>query len=392
MDIVFIDYIKNETMDQTKRMSSVNPEVLPPLIRSTILGLIPAEINHLLKENGHPAYVGDQLLQWVYKHKIDSYDQMTNVSKAVRDFLESRYSMESLPIIDSREDASDGTNKVLFQLSDGESIESVVMPRFSQAQTNAQTGEVTHFRKQDVKNYTICVSTQVGCRYACRFCASGQMGFKRHLSAGEIVAQVMTFLRQGQKITHIVFMGMGEPLHNFEHLKKAIAILCDPKTLDFSNRHLTVSTVGLVPEIYRMASEAWKVKLAISLHATTDASREHLIPLAKSYQLDQLMDALRAYQRCEKRRLTFEYLMIDQVNDSPKDAFRLIKLAEGLHIHVNLIPYNTTPQSPYKPSTMESIDKFKAILRKEGKIDTTIRYSRGRNIDGACGQLRLRHR
>ena len=330
---------------------------------------------------------------------------MTNLSKAVRTLLEENFSIGDLPVIDSLEDPSDGTHKLLLQLPDGEGIESVIMPQFSKVETNVATGAVKNFKKEEIKEYTICVSTQAGCMYACRFCASGQMGFKRNLTAGEIIAQLMVFLRTGYPVNRMVLMGMGEPLQNWDAVKKAIEILSNENGLGFSKRRFTISTVGMVPEIYRMAEEDWNVKLAVSLHATTDEKRAELIPMAQAYQLDQLMDALRFYQRRESRRVSFEYLMLDGFNDTPADAQRLKNLTTGLKkVHVNLIPYNPIPSphkpkeltspvhsKPLKPSSPDKIQQFKAALLKFG-LDATIRFSRGRQIEGACGQLRLHNR
>ncbi|MBD3265299.1 23S rRNA (adenine(2503)-C(2))-methyltransferase RlmN [bacterium] len=353
--------------------------------------LTPDELQAWLKERGEPSFAAKQILEWLYRHQVDSIDAMSNVSKKLRATLAERFTLATPTVLETQEDPADGTEKTLFQLGDGECVETVVMPRFSEAETDAQSGNVKGFEKDKVKEYTICVSTQVGCMFACRFCASGQMGYTRDLSAGEIIAQLMAFLHAGKNVTRMVFMGMGEPLHNLAHVKKVIDILSHPKALGWSKRRFTISTVGLVPEIYRMAQEEWKVKLAISLHATTDAKRAELIPMAKVYQLDQLFDALRFYHRRDGRRISLEYLMIDGFNDAKKDAQRLASLCEGMKMHINLIPCNAIPRMDFKPSQPRTIREFRGLLRKEG-IDATVRYSRGRHIEGACGQLRLRER
>ncbi|MDX9755285.1 MAG: 23S rRNA (adenine(2503)-C(2))-methyltransferase RlmN [bacterium] len=357
---------------------------------TSIFNLTPEELNEWLIQRGHPAFAANQIIQWLYKHQVASAEEMTNISKPLRADLLDHFDIDTPPIVDTHSDPSDGTQKVLFQLADGEGVETVLMPQFTNVKTDPETGEVKNWHPGDIKEYTICVSTQVGCMYACRFCASGQTGLKRHLTTGEIIAQLMAFLREKKNVTRIVFMGMGEPLHNLDQVKKAIEILSHPKGLGLSRRRFTVSTVGLVPEIYRMAQEDWNVKLAVSLHSTTDENRAKLIPLAQGYQLDQLMDALRFYQRREGRRISFEYLMIQGLNDTNKDAQRLKSLCEGIKAHFNLIPFNPTPNTSFQPSSPAAIQQFRLHLRKAG-LDATVRYSRGRQIEGACGQLRLRN-
>ncbi len=347
------------------------------------------DLVHWLKERGYATFTADQIFQWVYKKHAHSFDSMTNLSKALRRELDESFSLTLPPIVSQQQDPADLTVKVLFQLEDGERIESVVMPHYSEKLT-------THFKsgkieaKEEAKEYTVCISTQVGCMYACRFCASGQSGLKRNLEAGEIVGQIMGFLHEGYPVTRVVFMGSGEPLHNFDQVKKSIDLLTHKKGLNFSSRKITISTVGLVPEMYRLAQEEWKVKLAISLHATTDQRRAELIPLARVYQLDQLIDALRYYQRLNSRRITFEYLMLHGINDHKNDARRMKNLTEGLIAHVNLIPYNSVEKSPFQSPSHNAMQHFKKMLHHEG-LDATVRYSRGGNIDAACGQLRLRY-
>ncbi|MGC9326826.1 MAG: 23S rRNA (adenine(2503)-C(2))-methyltransferase RlmN, partial [Candidatus Hinthialibacter sp.] len=340
---------------------------------------------------GHPAFRAKQLLQWIYQRGAVSFEEMTDLSKPLREELQNSFSISTPPIRVRQEDPADGTVKCLFELRDGECVEAVLMPRYEDgAKTDPQTGVVKNHKQMKMQGYTTCITTQVGCMFACRFCASGQMGLKRNMTADEIIAQVMAFHRAEPSLSRIVFMGTGEPLHNYDHVKRAIDILTDPLGLGFSPRRITVSTVGLVPEIYRMAKEGWKVKLAVSLHATTDAKRAEIMPLARSYQLDQLKDALLYYQRNNGRRISLEYLMLGGVNDSRKDAERLLRFCDGLLSHVNLIPYNAVSKSEFRPSSQERLQWFKDGLRR-GKIDATVRYSRGRHIDAACGQLRLRH-
>ncbi len=351
----------------------------------------PKNLQSWLVEHGHPAFHAKQIFQWLYHRNVSSFDEMTDLSKSLREKLQSSFSIDSLAVRIRQEDKKDGTVKYLFELSDGEGIEAVLMPRFSEGtKTNLKTGAVMHPSNPEIEGYTICLTTQVGCMFACRFCASGKLGFRRNMTTGEIVSQVMTFQRLEKPVSRIVFMGTGEPLQNMDNLHRALTILTSRDGMGYSPRRITISTVGLVPEIYRMAKQEWKVKLAVSLHATTDDKRVEIIPLARAYQLDQLKDAILYYQRSNGRRISFEYLMLGGVNDSLKDAERLLRFCEGLQCHVNLIPYNPIAKSVYRPSSPDRLQNFKNCLR-QGHIDVTVRYSRGRNIDAACGQLRLRH-
>jgi 23S rRNA (adenine2503-C2)-methyltransferase len=375
---------------ETRQMHTIN-NTNPLAIKKSLFNLSVQELRDWLQQQRQPTFHADQIMQWIYQKHVASFDQMSNLSKTLRAQLDDTFTIHTPPVIARQHDDADGTTKILMQLHDQEGIEAVRMPRFSsRAFTNPKTGKVKSAQENHPGDQTVCLSTQAGCLFACRFCASGQMGLKRNLSAGEIVAQPLVFARENLPFSRIVFMGTGEPLHNFDALRKAIEIFCEKQAFGFSPRRLTVSTVGLVPEIYRMAKEDWKVKLAVSLHATTDEKRAELIPLAKAYQLDQLMDALRFYQNRNKRRISFEYLMIDRMNDKPKDVERLARLCDGLLCHVNLIPYNPVPKSPFRPSSPSQIEQFKKGLL-EKNFDATVRYSRGRHIEAACGQLRLRH-
>lgn len=359
--------------------------------QTSLLDLTPGDIHVWLEQRGHPAYRAKQLLQWIYQRKAISFDEMSDLSKPLRDELRKSFYIESLPVQARQEDKKDGTVKFLFALRDGEGVEAVLMPRYSDGvKTDPRTGAVKNQNRAEIEGYTSCLTTQAGCMFACRFCASGQLGFTRNLAAGEIVAQVMAFHRQEKPVSRIVFMGTGEPLQNYENLRRAIEILTAKTGLGLSSRRITVSTVGLVPEIYRMAKDGWKVKLAVSLHATTDEKRLEIMPFARAYQLDQIKDAILYYQRNNGRRISLEYLVMSGINDSLKDVERLLCFCDGLLCHVNLIPYNPIEKIPFRPSSPERIQELKNGLRR-GNIDATVRYSRGRNIDAACGQLRLRH-
>ena len=293
------------------------------LNQNSILDYTPSQLQAWLTEQGYPGYHTRQIFQWLYQRKVTDFDDMSDLSKSLRLQLKESFYIETPPIRARQEDPGDGTVKCLFQLRDEEAVEAVLMPRYPErVKTNPRTGEIQDRKNLPVEGYTTCLSTQVGCMYACRFCASGQLGLKRNMTAGEMVAQVMAFHRQEKPVSRIVFMGTGEPLHNIDSLRRAIEILTHKDGLNFSSRRITVSTVGLVPEIYRIGREGWKVKLAISLHATTDEKRSNIMPLARAYHLDQLKDALKYYQRCNGRRISFEYLLLGGVNDSPKDAER----------------------------------------------------------------------
>ncbi|MFB3788528.1 MAG: 23S rRNA (adenine(2503)-C(2))-methyltransferase RlmN [bacterium] len=357
----------------------------------SLLDFTLAELRDWLTRQGHPPFRAAQIFQWIYQKGASSFAEMSNLPETMRNELARLCTIDTLPVIARREDPRDQTWKYLFQLPDGESVEAVLMPRYAgSVRTDPASGEVRDSGSGAVEGYTVCLTTQVGCLFACRFCASGQLGWKRNLRAGEIIAQVLGFIRAGRPVSRVVFMGTGEPLHNLDAVRQAVAILHEMHGLNLSPRRITLSTVGLVPEMYRIAQEGWKVKLALSLHATSDVKRAALMPLARAYELDQVKDAARYYYRRNGRRISLEYLMIQDVNDSPKDAERLAKFCADLECHVNLIPYNFIPHAPFRPSSPERIQDFKAHLLRH-KIDATVRYSRGRSIDAACGQLRLRH-
>ncbi|MFH1741616.1 MAG: 23S rRNA (adenine(2503)-C(2))-methyltransferase RlmN [bacterium] len=328
------------------------------------------QLTEWCKKEALPGYRARQIFQWLHKRGIVSWDEMTDLPQSLRQRLAECFSMD-LPTISSRwTDKEDGTEKLLIELADGRAIESVLIP---------------HAPGSD-EEHTLCVSTQVGCGFACRFCATGRMGLVRDLSAGEIVAQVVLARRLGVNLKRVVLMGMGEPLHNYDNTMAAIRIICDREGMGWSPRRITLSTVGLVPEIYRLGQEAPGVKLAVSLHGTTDQKRSDLTPIAQVYTLDRLFEALRYYHERDKRRISFEYLLIRGVNDGLRDAKRLSELLRGLVCHVNLIPYNRVSNLDYYRPSSPVINRFAEILRDAG-IETTIRASRGRSIRGACGQL-----
>ncbi len=359
--------------------------------QNSILDCTPDNINNWLIDHGHPAYRSKQITQWLFHRGVKTISDMTDLSNKLRDELSASFSLNELPIHSKQKDTCDNTEKFLFRLNDDEFVEAVLMPRYSsEVKTNPKTGKIKSCNLNDIEGYTVCLTTQVGCQFACRFCASGQAGFKRNMPPSEIISQILAFKRMGRDVSRVVFMGTGEPLHNLDSLRTAIEIITSKSGLAMSPRRITISTVGLVPEIYRMARERWKVKLAVSLNSADNNIRAKLMPIAKVYQLDQLRDAVQEYQRSNGRRISFEYMMLDGINDSDKDAQRLKKFCDGIKCHVNLIPFNPVLDSEFQPSSTKKIQDFKHCLR-DGKFDVTVRYSRGRNIDAACGQLRLRH-
>lgn len=323
----------------------------------------------LLKEWGEPRFRADQLWSWIYEKRVASFEAMTNLSKGLRTRLEAEATLGTLQTA-TEQSSFDGTTKRLYSLPDGQLIESVLMP-------------------YDDDRRTACISTQAGCAMGCVFCATGQMGFARHLTPTEIFEQAMLFARhleaQGERLSNVVLMGMGEPFHNYDSSVAAIRRLMDD--LGIGARHITVSTVGLVPQIRKFADEGLQVKLAISLHAATDAERVKLLPVNKRWLLEELLEACRYYIEKTGRRVTFEWAAIHRENDTPEQAHALGKLLKGMLCHVNIIPLNPTGGYDHGPSANERIDQFIAILGEYG-VSATIRVRRGIDIDAGCGQLK----
>jgi len=331
------------------------------------------ELEALFLERGLPAFRGRQVFRWLTTPGLSSFDQMTDLPKALRAELAEEFSI-ALPEVAKEEISQDGTRKLALRLSDGEIIECVLIP--------------------EADHYTLCVSSQVGCAMGCAFCLTARMGFRRNLTPGEITGQVVRAkevlqregLDQGKPLRNIVFMGMGEPLANYEAVLKALKNLLHPKGFDFSSRRVTVSTVGLVPQIKRLGQNIL-VKLAISLHAADDETRSRLVPINKKYPLKELISACREYPLKKGWRITFEYVLLKGVNDSPRAARRLAKLLRGIPAKINLIPFNEHPDLPFKRPDEATILAFQKILMDAGYV-ATIRKSRGQDISAACGQLR----
>ena len=337
------------------------------------------ELRRIVQELGQPAYRAEQVAGWVYRSTATSFDQMTNVPRALRQGLARRFRFAALEHQTELISADGETRKAVLALPDGELIESVLM-RYPQRWDGTGNDRAT-----------VCVSTQVGCPVKCSFCATGLMGFTRNLSSGEILEQALHFLRWTREhppvVRNVVFMGMGEPLLNYDQTMAAAGRLVDPRGAGLGVHRLTVSTSGWLPGLARLTEDPLAVRLAVSLHAPNDALRNVLVPLNRRYPVAQLMAALRDYQVKTDRRITFEYILLDGVNDSPTLACDLVRLLHGLDSHVNLIPMNPVAELPYAPSSPEAVERFHATLRAKG-IVCTVRREMGRDIKAACGQLK----
>lgn len=357
------------TTPDTTPLPAPAPAKLVDVSSLTLEGLT----RFVTEQLGERAFRAGQIYRWIHQRGVTSFDEMTDLSKALRQKLKER--AEIVPLVKDLEQYSvDGTIKYRFKTRDGRYIESVYMP------------------SEDRK--TLCVSTQVGCAMACSFCMTGTLGLKRNLTPGEIVAQVHTVNREVRQLegletyrplSNLVFMGMGEPLHNFENLKTALSILQSEDGPNFSHRHITVSTVGLVPMIERFGQET-DVKLAISLNASTDEQRSKTMPVNRKWNIAALLEACRKFPLRQGRRITFEYVLLRGFNDTDEDAHRLVQLLQGIPAKVNLIPYNENPGLGFQTTMEERAEAFRAILA-EGHIAAFIRQNRGRDIAGACGQL-----
>ena len=331
------------------------------------------ELKTKLGNMGLKGYRAGQITSWIYQHYAVSFEVMTNIAKSERDRLAAAFSLTAPPLLQA-ERSSDGTRKFLFGLEDGHTIESVLIP--------------------DDDRQTLCISSQVGCQQACRFCLTGQGGFTRNLLFFEIADQVLEVSRilkdEGTRgITNIVLMGMGEPLANFDEVIKAIRVITSDRALGFSGRRLTLSTDGLVPEMDALGRADVKVNLAVSLNATTDETRDRIMPVNRRYPLKDLLAACRRFPLEPRRRITFEYVLLKGVNDSEDDALRLTRLLKGIKCKVNLIPFNPFPGSDFKRPDDAAVKRFQKILQ-DRHYTALVRESRGRDISAACGQLRER--
>ena len=328
------------------------------------------EIGAVLKELGQPAFRGKQVFSWLHKG-VRSYDEMTNLPQALRVSLAEKYPICPPEVVRKQESARDGTIKYLWKLQDGNCVETVLM-RY-------------HYGN------TVCISTEVGCRMGCAFCASTLGGLVRRLEPYEMLDQVLfTQLDSGLPVSHIVLMGIGEPLDNFDHVMRFLELVNSPEGMNISMRHISLSTCGLVPKIDELAKRKLQLSLAVSLHGPTDEIRNKVMPVNKAYPIEVLMAACRRYYDATSRRIHFEYAMIDGVNDSPADAKELLRLLKGIQAHINLIPLNHVEESPLKPSSKAAVAKFQKIL-EDGGISATVRRTLGGDIDASCGQLRRKY-
>ena len=329
------------------------------------------ELKMEMERMGEKSFRAAQLYDWMHCKLASGYDDMTNIPLSLRKKLESEYPYVSLTPVEIQESRLDGTKKFLFALSDGNVVESVWM-------------KYKH-------GNSVCISSQVGCKMGCRFCASTLDGWERNLLPSEMLDQIYAITRlTGERVSNVVVMGTGEPMDNFENLLTFIHILTEEHGLHISQRNITVSTCGIVPKMKELAEEKLQITLALSLHATTDEKRRKLMPIANTWHLDELMEACAYYFEKTGRRITFEYSLVGGVNDSLEDAAQLSALAGRLNAHVNLIPVNPIKERDYRQSGQSEILAFKNKLEKN-KINVTIRREMGRDIDGACGQLRRRH-
>ena len=328
------------------------------------------EIAGVLKEMGQPAFRAKQLFSWLHKG-VRSYDQMTNIPQNLRQLLAEKYPIHAPEVVRKQESQRDGTIKYLWKLADGNCVETVLM-RY-------------HYGN------TVCISTEVGCRMGCAFCASTLGGLVRKLEPYEMLDQVLfTQVDSGLPVSHIVLMGIGEPLDNFDNVLRFLELVNSPEGMNISMRHISLSTCGLVPMIDKLAEKKLQISLAISLHGPTDEIRDRIMPVNKAYPTDVLLAACRRYYEATSRRIHFEYAMIDGVNDGPEHAQILLKRLKGLPAHINLIPLNHVEESPLKPSSKAAVARFQQILEKGG-LTATVRRTLGGDIDASCGQLRRKY-
>ena len=328
------------------------------------------EIAGVLKDMGQPAFRAKQLFSWLHKG-VRSYDQMTNIPQNLRQLLAEKYPIHAPEVVRKQESQRDGTIKYLWKLADGNCVETVLM-RY-------------HYGN------TVCISTEVDCRMGCAFCASTLGGLVRKLEPYEMLDQVLfTQVDSGLPVSHIVLMGIGEPLDNFDNVLRFLELVNSPEGMNISMRHISLSTCGLVPMIDKLAEKKLQISLAISLHGPTDEIRDRIMPVNKAYPTDVLLAACRRYYEATSRRIHFEYAMIDGVNDRPEHAQLLLKRLKGLPAHINLIPLNHVEESPLKPSSKAAVARFQQILEKGG-LTATVRRTLGGDIDASCGQLRRKY-
>jgi 23S rRNA (adenine2503-C2)-methyltransferase len=333
----------------------------------SIYNLSLADLKEYFINKGEKPYRSIQIFEWLYRFKVRSFDEMTNQKKSIIELLKLDFNLDLLELVE-RQISSDKTEKFLFRLEDGSLIETVLM--------------------NHVYGNSLCVTTQVGCNMNCAFCASGMHKKQRNLSTAEIILQVMSVSEIiGKRISHIVIMGIGEPFDNYDNVIKFMKIANEPKGLEIGARHISVSTCGLVPKIYDFAKEEMQSNLAISLHAPTNEVRNQIMPINKAYPLEVLIPAIKDYINATNRRVTLEYILLRDLNDTKECANKLADLIFGMNVYVNLIPYNEVREKPFKRSLPNAMKEFFDTLKKRG-INVTLRQEQGHDIDAACGQLR----
>lgn len=330
-----------------------------------------SQLKAVMEELGERPFRARQIYEWLHQKRVWDYEEMTNLSRGFREQLSVKYPLKPIEMVQVQTSKIDGTQKYLFRLNDGNVIESVLM-------------KYKH-------GNSVCISSQVGCRMGCRFCASTLDGLTRNLLPSEMLEQIYRIQEiSGERVSNIVIMGTGEPMDNYDNVIQFLHMVSDDRGICISQRNITVSTCGLVPRIRQLAEEQLQITLALSLHAPNDEKRQKLMPIARKYMLSEVLDACRYYFDKTGRRLTFEYSLVGGVNDSPEDAAQLSALLKGLNCHVNLIPVNPIKERNYRKSNRRVIENFKIKLEKYG-INVTIRREMGSDIDGACGQLRKRY-
>ncbi|MCM3594350.1 23S rRNA (adenine(2503)-C(2))-methyltransferase RlmN [Metabacillus idriensis] len=358
-------------MEEVKRTKKT---VIKDQVKPSIYSLELGELQDWLTEKGEKPFRAAQIFDWLYIKRASSFEEMSNLPKALRSKLDENFVLTTLKTI-IQQTSNDGTMKFLFELHDGYSIETVLM-------------------RHEYGN-SVCVTTQVGCRIGCTFCASTLGGLKRNLEAGEIVAQVVKVQKAldelGERVSHVVIMGIGEPFDNYDEMMGFLKIINHDDGLNIGARHITVSTSGIIPKIYKFADEHLQINFAVSLHAPNTELRSRLMPINKAYKLPELMEAIEYYVNKTGRRVSFEYGLFGGVNDQVEHAEELAKLIKHLKCHVNLIPVNYVPERDYVRTPREQIDLFEKTLKKRG-INVTTRREQGHDIDAACGQLRAKER
>ena len=335
-------------------------------MKEIITNISLSSLPKLVSELGLRSFAADQLIQWLYQKRIPTFEDMTNLSKATRHALAERFEIDALEVVGIQK-ATDGTKKFLCKATDGAAVECVLIP--------ADDGRLT-----------VCLSTQVGCKMGCTFCRTARMGFKRDLTHGEIVGQLLLVMRDADvDVTNVVLMGMGEPMANYGAVSEAVRTICDGRAFGLSKMRVTVSTAGLIPELCEFSQE-FGVKIAISLNATTDEVRSSIMPINRKYPITKIMEFCRDYSKRSRHRVTFEYVMMKGINDSEDDAHRLVELLTGVSAKVNLIPFNPFDECDYEAPDRETVTWWSEFLYTSG-IQANIRVSRGQEILAACGQL-----